>query len=91
MKLLVKIDWFTESEGGRKHIPSSGIYFCTTEVDNVGYTLSAKIELNINESNESLMEFLFFNNANYFRLNDIVPLYEGPKQVGNAFIHKIIL
>ena len=28
----VSLDWLSADKGGRKHIPHTGIYFCTTEL-----------------------------------------------------------
>lgn len=92
---LVAVSWIAAQDGGRK---DSGLnmdkvvdyYYCTTILDYTPPTWSIKIKPIKNSSNKFHLSFLFDHYPDIIYVNDIIPLYEGPKIVGHALITDII-
>lgn len=95
-KYVIKVDWLSAKEGGRKDsglsiCSTTQYYYCTTVLDYDPPTWSVRLESIEKDNNELFhLTFLFETYPKIFNCNNKLSLYEGPKLVAKAVITDII-
>ena len=87
----VSLNWLSVDKGGRKHIPHTGIYFCTTELlqDEDIASWSIVLKLSQQTPHEAWLWFLF-DAQQQVDLGDAFDLMEGARCVGRALVYDIL-
>lgn len=86
----VFIDWYSVEKGGRKYIPTQGIYYCTTDLAVAGvHSWSIALKMDELSKNEALLWFLFHHEERQIEIGQMLNLFEGARCVGQVIVHAV--